>query len=158
VDAKGPTEAGYWYEANNFRTAEHGGTHLDAPVHFARDKTTADQVPLSRLVGPAVVVDVTEACGTDRDYQVRIDDLVLFEIAEGATATALFTRNRFRAAPVRLAEQHLGAAAPRYLLINTGNANAGTGRQGDERGEDQVDDGAIHGGPPDLSARASVGT
>lgn len=59
------------------------------------------------------------------------DDLVLFEIAEGATAAALFTRNRFRAAPVRLAERHLGVATPRYLLINTGNANAGTGPRGD---------------------------
>lgn len=59
------------------------------------------------------------------------DDLVLFEIAEGAATAALFTRNRFRAAPVRLAEQHLAAMAPRWLLINTGNANAGTGVQGD---------------------------
>lgn len=59
------------------------------------------------------------------------DDLVLFEITEGAATAALFTRNRFRAAPVRLAEQHLGTTAPRWLLINTGNANAGTGAQGD---------------------------
>ncbi|HSG87755.1 MAG TPA: bifunctional glutamate N-acetyltransferase/amino-acid acetyltransferase ArgJ [Pseudomonadales bacterium] len=59
------------------------------------------------------------------------DDLVLFELCEGATVAALFTRNRFRAAPVRLAERHLDAATPRYLLVNTGNANAGTGRQGD---------------------------
>lgn len=59
------------------------------------------------------------------------DDLVLFELAEGATTAALFTRNRFRAAPVRLAEQHLDVLAPRWLLINTGNANAGTGAPGD---------------------------
>ena len=57
-------------------------------------------------------------------------DLVLFEIAAGATVAAMFTRNRFRAAPVQVAERHLAAAAPRYLLINTGNANAGTGAAG----------------------------
>lgn len=57
-------------------------------------------------------------------------DLVLFELAEGSTVAAMFTRNRFRAAPVQVAERHLAAAAPRYLLINTGNANAGTGAAG----------------------------
>ncbi len=59
-------------------------------------------------------------------------DLVLFELAEGSTTAAVFTRNRFRAAPVRVAESHLAEAAPRYLLINTGNANAGTGDAGIE--------------------------
>lgn len=57
--ADGETDAGYYYAANNFRAAEHGGTHLDAPVHFSRGKHTADQIPLSRLTGPAVVVDVS---------------------------------------------------------------------------------------------------
>ncbi|HDP88537.1 MAG TPA: bifunctional glutamate N-acetyltransferase/amino-acid acetyltransferase ArgJ [Thioalkalivibrio sp.] len=57
-------------------------------------------------------------------------DLVLMELAEGSTAAAVFTRNAFRAAPVLVAEAHLAAAAPRYLLINSGNANAGTGQPG----------------------------
>jgi len=57
-------------------------------------------------------------------------DLVLLELAEGSTAAAVFTRNAFRAAPVLVAEAHLAAAAPRYLLINSGNANAGTGKPG----------------------------
>jgi glutamate N-acetyltransferase/amino-acid N-acetyltransferase len=57
-------------------------------------------------------------------------DLVLFELAETAVTAALFTRNRFRAAPVQVAEAHLAAQAPRYLLVNTGNANAGTGDGG----------------------------
>ncbi len=52
------TPAGFYYAANNFSTSEHGGTHLDAPIHFAEGRHTADQVPLDRLVGPAVVVDV----------------------------------------------------------------------------------------------------
>lgn len=58
------------------------------------------------------------------------DDLVLVELAEGSAAGAVFTRNAFRAAPVLVAEQALAAGRPRYLLINTGNANAGTGEQG----------------------------
>lgn len=58
------------------------------------------------------------------------DDLVLFELAPGSTAAAVFTRNAFCAAPVVVAREHLAAAAPRYLLINSGNANAGTGAAG----------------------------
>ncbi len=58
------------------------------------------------------------------------NDLVLFEIAEGSHCAAVFTRNLFCAAPVQLAKKHLDEAAPRYLLINSGNANAGTGEQG----------------------------
>ncbi len=62
-------------------------------------------------------------------YQQR-DDLVLMELAQGSTAAAVFTRNKFCAAPVVVAREHLAAAAPRYLLINSGNANAGTGDNG----------------------------
>jgi len=58
------------------------------------------------------------------------DDLVLMELAPGATAAAVFTRNAFCAAPVIVAREHLAAGAPRYLLINAGNANAGTGEAG----------------------------
>lgn len=57
-------------------------------------------------------------------------DLVVFELAEGSRVAAVFTKNRFCAAPVQLARQHLNSTAPRYLLINTGNANAGTGESG----------------------------
>lgn len=62
-------------------------------------------------------------------YQGR-DDLVLIELKEGSQAAAVFTRNAFRAAPVQVASEHLSSAPPRYLIINSGNANAGTGRQG----------------------------
>jgi glutamate N-acetyltransferase/amino-acid N-acetyltransferase len=59
-------------------------------------------------------------------------DVVLFELAEGSGCAAVFTRNRFRAAPVRMAERHLTSGYEiRYLLVNTGNANAGTGAQGE---------------------------
>ncbi|MCF1182846.1 bifunctional glutamate N-acetyltransferase/amino-acid acetyltransferase ArgJ [Marichromatium gracile] len=69
------------------------------------------------------------ACAAGIRYQGR-DDLVVMELAEGTTCAAVFTRNAFCAAPVTLARRHLASAAPRYLLINAGNANAGTGRQG----------------------------
>jgi glutamate N-acetyltransferase / amino-acid N-acetyltransferase len=57
-------------------------------------------------------------------------DLVIIELAPGTATAAVFTRNDFCAAPVVLARQHLSQAAPRYLMINTGNANAGTGESG----------------------------
>jgi len=57
-------------------------------------------------------------------------DLVVFELAPGSRVAGIFTRNQFCAAPVILSRRHLGQAAPRYLLVNTGNANAGTGEQG----------------------------
>lgn len=57
-------------------------------------------------------------------------DLVVFELAEGSTSTGVFTLNAFCAAPVQVAREHLKATSPRYLVINTGNANAGTGTKG----------------------------
>jgi len=59
-------------------------------------------------------------------------DLVLVEAAPGTRCAAVFTRNAFCAAPVTVAREHLAACAgqPRYLLVNTGNANAGTGQAG----------------------------
>ena len=68
--AEGETEGGYFYAANNFAAAEHGGTHLDAPVHFSRGGDTADEIPLRRLAGPAVNVDVRARASADRDHLV----------------------------------------------------------------------------------------
>jgi len=64
-------------------------------------------------------------------YQGR-DDLVLMALPAGARCAAVFTRNAFCAAPVLVAKRHLAVVSPRYLLINSGNANAGTGEQGVE--------------------------
>ncbi|MDH5571837.1 MAG: bifunctional glutamate N-acetyltransferase/amino-acid acetyltransferase ArgJ [Gammaproteobacteria bacterium] len=57
-------------------------------------------------------------------------DLLMIEIAEGTNTVAVFTRNAFCAAPVTIAREHLNTVSPRYLLVNTGNANAGTGESG----------------------------
>lgn len=83
VDAKGETPGGWWYESNSFRTSEHGGTHLDAPRHFAEDSYASDEIPIDQLIGPACVVDVRAACAADRDYQVTAEDLIAFEAAHG---------------------------------------------------------------------------
>jgi kynurenine formamidase len=80
----GITPGGFYYAANKLSTAEHGGTHIDAPIHFAQDKPTVDEIPLWRLMGPAVVVDVTAACAKDRDCLVTVADLEAWEHSHGA--------------------------------------------------------------------------
>lgn len=73
--ADGITAGGYYYAANNFFTSEHGGTHIDAPLHFAQGHHAVDQIPLEQLIGDVVVVDVTEAAARDADYQVSVADI-----------------------------------------------------------------------------------
>jgi kynurenine formamidase len=80
---EGVTEGGYWYAAHRFRSAEHGGTHMDAPVHFFREGRSVDEVPLQQLVADGVLVDVSAACARDRDYRVTTGDLAAFEAEHG---------------------------------------------------------------------------
>ena len=82
----GHTEGGYFYSSNAFRSPEHGGTHLDAPIHFAEDGQTADQVPLDRLMAPAVVIDVSASAAADPDYRLTPDDVLRFEREHGRIA------------------------------------------------------------------------
>lgn len=79
--AYGVSEGGWFYASYAFATAEHGGTHLDAPIHFAEGRMTADEIPLSGLIGPAVVVDVTDRATPD--YQVGVADLTAWEATHG---------------------------------------------------------------------------
>jgi len=81
--AHGPTSGGWWYEANNFCAAEHGGTHVDAPCHFAAGKSTVDAIPASRLVGPVCVLDVRARCAQDADYRVTVQDIRDHEAQHG---------------------------------------------------------------------------
>ncbi len=112
----GMTEGGYFYASNRFRTAEHGGTHIDAPIHIAQGKQSVDESPLERLVGAAVVVDVSAACAANPDYAVGIGDFERFEA------------------------QHSRIAAGAIVLLNTGYARhwsdrlryLGTDRRGPE--------------------------
>ena len=79
----GRAKGGYFYAANNISMAEHGGTHMDAPIHFAEGKRTSAQVPLTNCVGPAVVIDVREQCAKDVDYLLTVDDVRLWEQQHG---------------------------------------------------------------------------
>ena len=76
----GRTAKGYYYAANRFTTAEHCGTHLDAPIHFSEGNQSAEQVPLERLIGAAAVIDVVDSCARDVDYQITVSDLNAWEV------------------------------------------------------------------------------
>ena len=95
---EGNTAGGYYYSAYNFSGAEHGGTHLDSPVHFYKGRHSADEVPIKQLIGPAVVIDISKQAQANRDYQLSIDDIKAFE------------------------RQHGKIPANSILLINTGSA------------------------------------
>jgi kynurenine formamidase len=131
----GRAEGGYWYEAHRFRSAEHGGTHMDAPIHFGEGRLAADAVPLERLVGPAVVVDVAAACAANRDHAIGVADVAAWERANGAIpqgAIVLFrtgfgsfwpdrarylgTAERGPAAVAKLRFPGLGADTARWLV------------------------------------------
>ena len=81
--AEGPAPGGYFYAAREFTTAEHGGTHLDAPSHFAEGGDDAASVSLDRLVLPGIVIDVAEAAAADPDYQVTPEDVLAWEAEHG---------------------------------------------------------------------------
>lgn len=83
VQAAGPTEAGFWYAANGFCAAEHGGTHLDAPIHFAEGRRTVAEIPLEDLMGVAVVVDVAGLAADDPDYRIDVAALARWEATHG---------------------------------------------------------------------------
>lgn len=80
---EGKTDKGFYYTANTFCTAEHGGTHIDAPIHFAEGRLTVDQIPLDQLMGRAIVVDVSKKCSEDRDYQISVEDVLEWEKTHG---------------------------------------------------------------------------
>ena len=82
----GPTPAGFFYASGAFAAPEHGGTHLDAPIHFAAGKSTAEAIPLARLVAPAVIVDISARAAADRDALLTPADLDAFERDHGAIA------------------------------------------------------------------------
>jgi kynurenine formamidase len=84
--ADGETEGGWHYSANDFSAAEHGGTHLDSPIHFSEGGDTTEEVPLRRVVGPAVNVDVRRQARADRDHLVSVADLEAFEASNGRIA------------------------------------------------------------------------
>ncbi len=82
--AYGDTPAGFFYSSYALATPEHGGTHLDAPIHFARDKWTADEIPLDRLVATGIMIDVAARAADDADYRLTAEDVKAWEAEHGA--------------------------------------------------------------------------
>lgn len=115
--AWGPTPGGYFYAANAYSAPEHGGTHLDAPIHFGEGKQTNDQLPLERLIAPAVVIDVAERASADRDYRLTREDVLAWEARHGAVP---------RGAIVLLRtgwSQHYGSREAYFGSTEVGTAN-----------------------------------
>ncbi len=73
--AHGKDATGEWYASSEFCASEHGGTHLDAPIHFAEGMRSTDAIPLHQLVGPARVIDVRPQCAANPDYEVTPADI-----------------------------------------------------------------------------------
>jgi kynurenine formamidase len=82
-DFEGTTEQGYYYSAYRYSAAEHGGTHIDAPVHFAKGRNSVDEIPLEQLMGAGIVIDVTRQCAQNRDYLITEDDFKNWEQRNG---------------------------------------------------------------------------
>ena len=87
--AHGVTEKGYFYAANKFCAAEHGGTHLDAPVHFIERAPASEAIPLDAGMGPAWVVDAVALTGP----AIEAADIASLSIPAGETRLLFKTRN-----------------------------------------------------------------
>ena len=137
TDFEGVTDKGYFYSAYRFSAAEHGGTHLDAPVHFAKGRNSVDQIPLEQLTGPGLVVDVTAQCTKDPDYLISTADIQNWERRNGRIGAGsivllrtgfgryypdrkkyLGTDERGAAAVAKLHFPGLDPAAARWLTTN----------------------------------------
>ena len=81
--SEGRTPGGFWYSSYNYGGSEHVGTHLDAPFHFAEGKWTTEQIPLSRTIGSAVVIDVRRQSAKTPDYRLAIEDIRAWEKNHG---------------------------------------------------------------------------
>ena len=75
----GITNKNYFYSAFKFCAPEHGGTHIDAPRHFAKDGMTVDELPIENLMGNLVVINVTAQAKKNPDYAITVNDLKAFE-------------------------------------------------------------------------------
>jgi kynurenine formamidase len=83
---KGPTPLGFYYAAYSFCAPEHGGTHLDAPAHFAEGVWSSGEIPVDRFIGSAVVIDVSDKAKADPDYALSVEDVAAFEAKHGRIA------------------------------------------------------------------------
>jgi kynurenine formamidase len=82
--ARGTAEGGYFYSAYSFATPEHGGTHLDAPIHFSETGNTAGDIPIRQLVARGAVIDMSEAANQDADARLDLETVHEWESRHGA--------------------------------------------------------------------------
>lgn len=81
--SRGHTPKGYWYASGKFQASEHGGTHMDAPIHFAASGLSVDEIPVRHLIGPAVVIDIRRQCDRNPDYTLSKEDITTWESTHG---------------------------------------------------------------------------
>ena len=81
--AYGISEGGWFYSAYSVCTPEHGGTHIDAPMHFAAGGISTEKIPLESLLAQAVVIDVSNKAAADRNYRLTAEDVAAFENEHG---------------------------------------------------------------------------
>ncbi len=79
----GHTPKGYWYASGVFSASEHGGTHLDAPIHFAESGWSVDEIPLTHLTAEAIVIDIRSQASSNPDYTLRVEDITQWESRHG---------------------------------------------------------------------------
>ena len=84
--AYGISEGGWFYSAYSVCTPEHGGTHIDAPMHFSAGGNSTEKIPLESLLAPAVVIDVSKKAAVDRNYRLTSEDVEAFENKHGEIA------------------------------------------------------------------------
>jgi kynurenine formamidase len=154
TDFEGVTDKGYFYSAYSFCTAEHGGTHIDAPVHFAAGAHHVNEIPLERLIGEAVVIDVSAAVRQDRDHLLSVADIEAWEALHGVIPDdhiVLFrtgfgqywpdpeqylgTARRGEAAVAELSFPGLDPAAAEWLVENRGVKAVGIDTASIDRGK-----------------------
>jgi len=82
----GRTDKGYWYESNDITASEHGGTHLDAPAHFAEGRWHIDDIPLESLIAPGVVIDIRDRVTNNPDTRILPEDILNWEKIHGRIA------------------------------------------------------------------------
>lgn len=129
--AEGKTDKGYYYSAYKFSAPEHGGTHLDSPIHFAEGRQTVDEIPLNRLIAPAVKIDVSAKAVQNRDYLISVEDITTWESANGKipdgnivlfqTGYGKFWGDRTKYMGAEGDQKHfpgLGAEAAKWLVQN----------------------------------------
>lgn len=148
----GPAEGGWFYASFAFSAPEHGGTHLDAPIHFAEGRLTNDRIPLSGLIGRAAVVDVSDHA--DADYLVSVEDLTSWEADHGQLPDGgiLLVRTGWGAkwndrtaylgtsleGPAAVSQMHfpgLGEEAAQWLVDNRGLVAVGIDTPSIDRGQ-----------------------